>query len=214
MAEVRFVHALDSRRHALAALASHGLAIRVPSLIAQLNLRGGSDDLVKGFERASLDLPLATSVGTTATAGAWTSLALGPDEWLLVGPEAQKTAVIDGLTAGLQDDHASIVDVSFNRVAIDIGGPNALQLLAALSPLSSAAAAKPACAETLMAKAQVVLQFPGGGADFRVFVRASFAGYLADVIADAAPFLSGGLPADRLAGRSYRRGVASLESSP
>ncbi|MFM7718073.1 MAG: sarcosine oxidase subunit gamma, partial [Actinomycetota bacterium] len=55
---------------------------------------------------------------------------LGPDEWLVVGPPGTAAAIAADLGAAYAGTHASIVDVSANRVAYDLAGADVRDVLA------------------------------------------------------------------------------------
>ena len=78
--------------------------------------------------RAPMPLPLEPN--TAWDDGARAALWLGPDEWLVLGPARTAGDLVAELEAALDGVHRSIVDVSANRVAIVLGGPDRLELLA------------------------------------------------------------------------------------
>jgi sarcosine oxidase, subunit gamma len=106
---------------------------------------------------------------------------LGPDEWLVVGLPGTTERTIRGLSASLAGTHHAIVDVSANRAVIDLRGVDRLEMLASGCSLDLDPAGgwvPGACAQTLFARAQVILQeLPGAT---RLFVRPSFADYVVD----------------------------------
>ena len=83
----------------------------------------------------------------------------------------------------------SAVDVSAQRTCLRVTGPRARSLLATgcaldLHPRTFHSGH---CAQTAVAQASVILMaLDDRGTDFRLFVRTSFAGYLADWLIDAA----------------------------
>jgi sarcosine oxidase subunit gamma len=126
--------------------------------------------------RATMPLPLEPN--TARDDGMRAALWLGPDEWLVLGPAHSAGELVAELGAALEGEHRSIVDVSANRVSIVLGGPDRLEVLASgcsldLHPRSWRAGM---CAQTMFAKAQVLLQERGDTT--RVLVRPSFAGYV------------------------------------
>ena len=126
--------------------------------------------------RAPMPLPLEPN--TAWDDGTRAALWLGPDEWLVLGPAHPTGDLVGQLGAALEGEHRSIVDVSANRVSIVLGGPGRLDALASgcsldLHPRSWRAGM---CAQTMFAKAQVLLQERGDTT--RVLVRPSFAGYV------------------------------------
>jgi sarcosine oxidase subunit gamma len=125
--------------------------------------------------RAPVPLPLGAN--TAWDDGARSALWLGPDEWLVLGPPGSAGALVAELGAALDGLHRSIVDVSANRVALVLGGPDRLEVLASgcaldLHPRSWR---EGMCAQALFAKTQVILQERGDTT--RVLVRPSFARY-------------------------------------
>lgn len=117
---------------------------------------------------------------TIATAGERSVLWLGPDEWLVVGPPD------DPVAAELTGD--SVVDVSANRTTIELAGHHARDILekGTSIDLHPRAFGPGRCAQTLLARAQVVLAQVDGEPTYHVLVRGSFAPYLADWLVDAA----------------------------
>jgi sarcosine oxidase subunit gamma len=123
---------------------------------------------------------LPAEPNTVLDEGSRAVLWLGPDEWLVLETPGDGTGLIASLSAALAGTHHSVVDVGANRVALELGGPGRLDLLARGCSLDLHPRAWRAgmCAQTMLAKAQVVLQERPGST--RVLVRPSFAGYLVD----------------------------------
>jgi sarcosine oxidase subunit gamma len=117
---------------------------------------------------------------TVATVGERSILWLGPDEWLVVGPPD------DPVAAELTGD--SVVDVSANRTTIELAGLHARDILekGISIDLHPRAFGPGRCAQTLLARAQVVLVQVTADPTYHVLVRGSFASYLADWLVDAA----------------------------
>lgn len=147
-----------------------GLGAREVPFLAQVSLRlAGEDDL-----------------GLPRTPNTWTGsdgrelLWLGPDEWLVVGSPGTAGDLVAWLEGALADAHRAVVDVSSNRVAIELEADRRFELLEQgcgldLHPRSWRAGM---CAQTLLARVPVLLQERGDAT--RVFVRPSFAGWLVD----------------------------------
>jgi sarcosine oxidase subunit gamma len=107
---------------------------------------------------------------TTAVVDGRTVLWLGPDEWL----------VLDGL----EDDYrgaSAAVDVSANRVLFELAGEGAADVLASGCSVEVETGR---CAQTLLARAQVILFRPGPDR-WWILVRPSFAPYLRAWLEDA-----------------------------
>jgi sarcosine oxidase subunit gamma len=121
---------------------------------------------VRTADPGSLGLPMVPNTWTRPGDGS-EALWLGPDEWLLIGPTATARAEF-------------VVDVSANRAVLDLTGPGVCEFLSKGSSLDLHPDhwAHGACAQTMLAKAPVILQ--QREAATRVFVRPSFADYLVE----------------------------------
>ena len=113
--------------------------------------------------------------------GARDVLWLGPDDWLVVGEAGTEHEIVASLSAALTGRHASVLDVSANRVVFDL--PDALERLSTACglDLDPRRWTPGDCAQTLLGHAQVILHQCDERIT-RVFVRPSFAGYLVDRI--------------------------------
>jgi sarcosine oxidase subunit gamma len=175
-----------------AAARSASFSLGEAGFIAQLNLRGpASDAHFAHAVRAALgcELPSANRwSGTPARGVLW----LGPDEWLVVAPDAEREALLAALERALRDTRHALTDVSANRTVLDLSGSDARVLLARGCPLDLHAGAfgPGQVAQSLLARIEVILQcvaadVPQASA-FRLFVRNSFAEYAALWLLDAA----------------------------
>ncbi|MEV1287675.1 sarcosine oxidase subunit gamma family protein [Micromonospora sp. NPDC049679] len=159
--------------------------------LAQINLRLDSKGPAADAVAAELGMPLPTGAEASASSGPLTALWLGPDEWLVLGPAGTEGALESRLRSAVGDEHASVVDVSAQRTTLRVAGPRTRDLLALgcaldLHPRSFGTGN---CAQTTLAKAQVVLvgrePDDGEGSAFWILVRASFATYLVEWLIDA-----------------------------
>jgi sarcosine oxidase subunit gamma len=112
---------------------------------------------------------------------------MGPDEWLIVAPNAEGGSLESPLRTAFVGAHASVVDVSAQRTIIEVTGNSARNVLARgcaidLHPLAFHSGR---CAQTLMARAHVLLLARAGTGNIWVFIRASFAEYMAEWLLDA-----------------------------
>jgi sarcosine oxidase subunit gamma len=100
---------------------------------------------------------------------------LGPDEWLVIGAREED-----------YPDAAAAVDVSANRVCFELAGDDVEGMLARGCSLDLHSSVFPPgrCAQTLLARAEVILQRTDLQT-FRIFVRPSFAPYLRAWFEDA-----------------------------
>jgi sarcosine oxidase, subunit gamma len=118
--------------------------------------------------------------------GQKTILWLGPDEWLLVDDPEEHAHTAAKLRSALQGIHAAVVDVSASRAVLVLSGPHAEETLAKAATLDFHVRAFPvgSCAQTNIARTQGIIH-RAGPEEFRIFVRASFARYLAAWLGDA-----------------------------
>lgn len=152
----------------------------VPPLLL-INLRG--DAGADGFRSAVqgvLGVAPPTEPNTTASSGDVSLLWLGPNEWLATAP-VEKHTVVDQLETALSRQHHSVIDVSEGRIVLELDGAHARAALAQelsldLRPHSFGPGR---CAQTGLARVPVILQ-QIDPARFRIFVRRSFAPYVAD----------------------------------
>jgi sarcosine oxidase, subunit gamma len=164
------------------------VAVRDLSFLAQVNLRGNVNDA--GFRdgvRRCLDLELPTVPNTVNSIGSLSALWLGPDEWLLVDDPGSEDRIVAECGEALATFHSSIVDVSADRTVIEISGGRSRHLLAKgcsidLHPRAFAAGK---CAQTNFSRAQVIITQTNNVPTWRLFVRRSFASYLALWLMDA-----------------------------
>jgi sarcosine oxidase subunit gamma len=173
---------------ALSAASTGQLSIRELPFVTQVNLRADLKDTGLMQElAAALGFALPVLPNTVASRDDRRALWLGPDEWLVVGPDGQQQALEQTLRNSLNGALGSIVDVSANRTVLEIRGSKATDLLAqGISiDLGSRSFGPDCCAQTLLAKAQVIIERRDETA-FRVYTRTSFASYVASWLLDDA----------------------------
>jgi sarcosine oxidase, subunit gamma len=129
--------------------------------------------------------PLPRTPNTVWEDGPRAALWLGPDEWLILGPPGSQGDIVHELEAALDGTHRSVVDVSDNRVALELSGPGVKELLSkgCAIDLDARSWGVGSCAQTLLARAPVVVHERAGTTG--ILVRPSFAGYLVDWLLDA-----------------------------
>jgi sarcosine oxidase subunit gamma len=144
--------------------------------LAQVDLR--VDPAHTGLAPYPLPLEPNTAFDDGRRAGLW----LGPDEWLILGPPGAATEITDELDAAFESVDRSVVDVSANRVAIELTSPGRFDLLAHVCPLDldPRVWATGRCAQTLLGRAQVILQERTETTG--ILVRPSFADYVVDLL--------------------------------
>ncbi|GAA4195395.1 hypothetical protein GCM10022252_41120 [Streptosporangium oxazolinicum] len=184
-------------------VASPDLRIAELPFLTQVNVRvepgsGTAADIAR-----ALGVPLPAEPDTFASTGgdvppSGTAVSdtrvlwLGPDEWLVVGPPGD-TGLENRLRAAAGTGHAAVTDVSAQRTVLLVTGRKARDLLShgCALDLHPRAFGPGRCAQTMLARAQVVLT-RGEEDEFHVLVRSSFADYLAAWLLDAAGEYLGG----------------------
>lgn len=165
--------------------------------LSMVNLRVDPAGPVAGRIAALLGVELPTEPNTVVSSPAWSVLWLGPDEWLVLGPDGAAPDLVELLRGLLAGQRGSAVDLSANRTTIELTGPSAREVLEQGCPLDlhPRVFGPGRCVQTMLARAQVVIWRPENGAEgaaggpgeiFRLLVRGSFAGYLAAWLTDAA----------------------------
>ncbi|MEU6369384.1 sarcosine oxidase subunit gamma family protein [Streptomyces sp. NPDC046931] len=182
------VHAAD---RLAAATRSSGGAVRLAEVpfLAQVNVRLDAKSPAADAVGLALGLQLPLEPNTVVRAGNLTVVWLGPDEWLVVGRPGAQRDLESRIRTAAGDGPVSVTDVSAQRTTILVTGPRARDLLSHGCPLDlhPRAFGPGRCAQTMLARAQVVLVARDEArAGFWVLVRSSFAGYLTDWLLDAA----------------------------
>ncbi len=148
-------------------------------------LRGGAGLSAAVSAAAGVSLPRERC--RALTAGDRAALWLGPDEWLLVAPEADGPALARSLASALAGIPHSLVDVSHRQSGCELRGPAAATHLSAGCPLDLDDSAFPIgmCTRTVLAKAEVVL-WRKAAETFHLEVARSFVAYVSQFLAEAA----------------------------
>ncbi|MEV4311448.1 sarcosine oxidase subunit gamma family protein [Actinocrispum sp. NPDC049592] len=146
--------------------------------LTMVNVRVAPTSAAAAAISARLGGPLPVVPGSVVDAGTRHILWLGPDEWLVVGPPDDS-----GLAALLDEPGASIVDVSANRTTIEVDSRDLLEHGCTLD-LHPRAFHAGRCAQTMLARTQVILWQTDDAPVYRLLVRGSFARYLADWLTD------------------------------
>jgi sarcosine oxidase, subunit gamma len=164
------------------------LFLRERPFLAQVNLRTDPNDAsVIQLLASALGFALPVVPNTTAATEDRRALWLGPDEWLIVGLEDQEDPPDQALHKSLAGTFGSIVDVSASRTVLEIRGAKARDLLVHGVPidLDARSFAPGQCAQTLLGKADVIIERRAEESAFHLYVRSSFACYVAEWLLDA-----------------------------
>jgi sarcosine oxidase, subunit gamma len=182
-----FEHLADRFRQRTEA-AGGAVSLRELPFCAQISLRGNAYD--PAFRKAvnkALGFDIPVKPNRNIVSSGVTALWLGPDEWLLVGTQGTEETVISRLRTALAGLHASVVDVSDARGILDISGPRSRDLLAkgCSLDLHPRAFHQGDCVQTNLARANIILEMRDTAPTWLVYVRISFADYLATWLLDA-----------------------------
>ncbi len=144
---------------------------------------------------AAFALVLPQTSCRATTAGGRAALWLGPDEWLLLAPEADASEIARRGTALAGVPH-SLVDIGHGWTGLEIEGPQAAAVLNHGCPLDLSRAAFPVnmCTRTILGKAQIVLWRTAEDA-FRIEMGRSFGAYVWSFLEEARREYDVGLPA-------------------
>jgi sarcosine oxidase subunit gamma len=136
----------------------------------------------KIIEKA-LKIKLPLVVGQTFKNKKFTILTLGPDWWLIVGANLNHERL---LRSKLNDEFASIVDVSAQRTFIEVSGKFAKEVLEHGWELNlDQDVFKPGmCAQSVIARSPAIL-YHGPMNTYHLYVRSSFAQHLWNFLTDA-----------------------------
>jgi sarcosine oxidase, subunit gamma len=113
---------------------------------------------------------------------------LGPNEWLLLGPEHDEEALARQIEAALAGRLHALVDIGHGTAAVEVSGRHAPDVLNAGCPLDLANDAFPtgSATRTLLGKAEIVLMRLDDAPTYRVECGRSFARYVHDFLLEAA----------------------------
>jgi sarcosine oxidase subunit gamma len=134
---------------------------------------------------AAFGVALPRDACRSAEAGDRAALWLGPDEWLLIAPEADGPAIAAAFGAILPPH--SLVDVSHRNTGLALAGSKVTLVLASGCPLDLDLAAFPVgmSTRTVLNKAEIVL-WRRAPDRFQIELWRSFAPYVHGFLADAA----------------------------
>ncbi|WP_433502536.1 sarcosine oxidase subunit gamma [Pseudonocardia halophobica] len=180
-------HPLEDRIPALDAAETAGLRIEAEAEVAAVDLR--VDPAGPGVDAAAraLGARLPTQPNTWTRTHDGQAVWLGPDEWLVTSVAARPHEWEHALIGAVAPYGGAAVDVSAQRTSIRVSGARARELLSFGCALDLRPASFPvgSAAQTTVGLAGVLLLALGAD-DFRLLVRPSFAGHLADWLLDAA----------------------------
>jgi len=165
--------------HALGGSATARLTIAPAA--ARASLRALPDAL--GALSAALGVTLPAQPKTSASANDRHALWLGPDEWLLIGPDGTDFV---GLAANAGVLH-SATDISHRNIGIIVSGPGAATAISSACPQDLSPTVFPvgACSRTVFGKMEIVL-YRTSEESYQVECWRSFAEYCFGMLAEGA----------------------------
>jgi len=116
---------------------------------------------------------------------------LRPDEWLVETSTASRHALVAALSEAVGDGtpeaEGAVVELSASRQLLELSGPRARDVLAAVCALDLHARTFPVghATQTLLVRAPVLLQLVDETPTWRLLVRPSFVAYVVDWLTDA-----------------------------
>jgi sarcosine oxidase subunit gamma len=151
---------------------------------SQINVRARGGALSRVAERLSIPaLPAANRFVETPLGDCFW---LGPEEWLVVGPPSTRATTLEALERAVRPEEGAAVDLSASRVILQLQGSASRDVLASCCALDlhPRAFGPGQCAQTLLAKAPVLLSQVDEAPTYRLFARPSLASYVASWLAD------------------------------
>ena len=175
---------IDASRAAGTAPAAVAIRLLAPRSRFSLRLDLSLLAMTKQAAGFTLDMP----INRRTSSGGRAAMRLGPDEWLLSGPDAETARIVlevEGALAGL---HHSLVDVSHRHVAFSVSGARAADLINSGCPLDLSLPVFPigGATRTLLGKAEVILAKTDDLPSFDIECGRSFAAYVHDFLLEAA----------------------------
>ncbi len=177
MAEVFRQTALEDR-----AFAAPGISLVPATPAERISLRAEGNAVKSVSDALGITLPAKPKTSTSSEG--LLALWLGPDEWLLIGPQG---ADLNAKLSKLNPGELSVVDISHRNTAIIASGPRVETVFNSGCPQDLSMDAFPvgACARTVLAKSEIIL-YREATDRFRVECWRSFSDYVWTFLADAA----------------------------
>ncbi|MBM3571545.1 MAG: sarcosine oxidase subunit gamma [Alphaproteobacteria bacterium] len=166
-----------------------GVVLAERAFLGKLVLRGEpSDGNFLAAAQSALGIDLPTRPNTASDGAGLTALWLGPNEWLVVTPPGGETAPAIGLKVALSGHHAAVTDVSDARTVVRVSGRHAREVLAKGCPidLHERSFAPGRVAQSVVARAGVILHQVDATPSYDLYVLASFSAYLWNWLTDSA----------------------------
>jgi sarcosine oxidase subunit gamma len=175
------LNALASQKADGAGITPPGITLGESAHRAIINIRGDAgDSAFSAAVKSATGCDLPHSANTVAMAGDVRILWLGPDEWWVVGTDARRAGLIDGLRSAFAGQHTNVTDVSESRTVITMTGPASRDVLARgiSNDLHPRAFGPGQCAQTSLSRTNVLLHQTDNAPSYEIYVLKSFSDYL------------------------------------
>jgi sarcosine oxidase subunit gamma len=170
-------------------LDAEGVRLHERAFLGHISVRcdAGDGALTAALERAlECDLPRAPNT-FHVTSAARKVLWLGPDEWLVITPEGQQSAVAQALRHAAGEGFATIVELGSGQTVIEVRGARAREVIAKGCPLDlhPRVFGPGRCAQSRLGRTGVTIAQVDADPSFELIVRRSFADYVWQWLQDA-----------------------------
>jgi sarcosine oxidase subunit gamma len=184
MAEPKPTSVLDGLTELMSGASWSGATLAPGEVRAQINVRARGDAPARAA--TCLMVPALPEANRVVTTPGGECLWLGPEEWLVLGSPASRAAILEALERAIGADDGTAVDQSSSRVIVEIKGPSSRDVLASCCALDlhPRVFGPGQCAQTLIAKAPVLLSQGDATPTYRLFIRPSLAAYVVSWLVD------------------------------
>lgn len=176
---------LGDPRHGHPVDVAQGFRLQPAATQARYQLRIRESDQTQTPQVVGFRLDI--DINTFAIDGDRVSTRLGPDEWLLHGPEDEADSLGVGVVAALGDTPHALVDIGHRHAGLHLEGSKAADMLNAGCPLDLAAKAFPtgSATRTLLGKAEIILWRRSDAPIYAIECGRSVAPYVWDFLVEA-----------------------------
>lgn len=184
MAEPTPTSVLNVLGKRMAAASWSGATLVAAESRAQINVRARGDAVAR--VAAFLQIPTLPAANRVVETSAGDCFWLGPEEWLVVGSPASRDSLLEALERAAGPDDGAAVDQSASRVIVELRGISARDVLASCCALDlhPRVFGPGQCAQTLIAKAPVLLCQADDAPTYRLFIRPSLSSYVVSWLVD------------------------------
>ena len=170
------------------AINSDNISLQQNEFIGKINLRvKENDQKAREVIENYFDYNLPKSSGEVSGNDEGRVLWLGPNEYLILCSDQNKSNIINNLNENLKTSFYALTDVSDYYLTMRLSGPKSIEVLSKACPLNfeKNLLKKNSCAQSYISKATVLIDRLSDEPIFDISVRWSFAEYLWDWLADS-----------------------------